>query len=296
MVGREDLMNAIALNSSIFNGARVVGPAVAGVLVALIGEGWCFCANGASYLAVIAGLLLMRITPVPHPPATNGTLSHIGEGLRFVFSHRPIRDLLLLVGLMSMTAMPYAVLMPVFAKEILGKGAQGLGMLMGAAGVGAFLGALGLASRKGVRGLPALVAAGAASLGTSLILFSLSRTFWLSLVLLVPVGGSTMVQMGCANTLLQSMTPDHLRGRVMACYTVMFMGMAPAGALLAGVLAGHLGAPGTVALGGSLALVGALAFILRLPQSRAEGERLLDDQGVPSEAAPPMDAGVDPAR
>jgi MFS family permease len=140
------------------------------------------------------------------------------------------------------------------------------------------------------------VAAGAASLGTSLILFSLSRTFWLSLVLLVPVGGSTMVQMGCANTLLQSMTPDHLRGRVMACYTVMFMGMAPAGALLAGVLAGHLGAPGTVALGGSLALVGALAFILRLPQSRAEGERLLDDQGVPSEAAPPMDAGVDPAR
>jgi len=278
MVAKEDLINAIALNSSIFNGARVVGPALAGVLVALVGEGWCFFANGASYLAVIAGLLLMRIPPVSRPTSTDSALGHIAEGLRFVYGHRPIRDLLLLIGLISLAALPYSMLMPIFADRILHTGARGLGALMAAAGTGALLGALTLAARKHVRGLGRWVAFGAGTLGVGLIAFSLSRTFWLSLLFLIQVGFATMLQMGSSNTLVQSMTPDHLRGRVMSCYTMMFMGMAPLGALLAGVLAKYLGAPSTVALGGALALLGALVFGIRLPLLRAEARQLLEAQ------------------
>jgi len=226
MVGREDLINAIALNSSMFNGARIVGPAVAGILVATIGEGWCFFANAVSYIAVIAGLAMMKIVPAAQLQKASA-IGHIAEGFRFVAHAAPIRVLLLLLGLVSLTGMPYAVLMPVFADHIFHSGARGLGILMGFSGVGALIGAL------------------------------------------------AMIQMGASNTLIQTMTPDHLRGRVMAVYSMMFMGMAPIGALLSGVLADRLGAPFTVAIGGVIAIAGSFAFGLRLPALRSEARRLI---------------------
>jgi MFS family permease len=275
LVGRADMMNAIALNSSMFNGARIVGPAVAGVLVAAVGEGWCFLLNALSYLAVLGSLLLMHPRPSAGRPPGGSTLGRIVEGFDFVARTTPIRALLLLLGLVSLAGMPYAVLMPIFAKEILHGDARGLGLLMGASGLGALLGALVLAARREVRGLGRWVAWAAAGFGLSLIAFTLSRTFWLSAALLMPVGFALIVQMAASNTLIQAMVPDHLRGRVMAAYSMMFMGMAPIGALLAGVLATRLGAPGTVALGGAACVVGAGVFGLHLPALRVVGRQLL---------------------
>lgn len=275
MVGREDLVNAIALNSSMFNGARVVGPAVAGLLVAAIGEGWCFFANAVSYVAVIAGLLLMRVAARRKEPHKLSALASIAEGFRFVGRTAPVRALLLLLGLVSLMGMPYAVLMPVFADQILHGGASGLGLLMGASGLGALAGALSLAARRGIRGLGRWVALSSAGFGVSIILFSQSRSFWLSAALLVPAGFSMMVQMASSNTLVQSMVPDSLRGRVMAVYSMMFMGMAPFGALLAGALAQSIGAPATVALGGAVCMLGALVFGLRLPALRDEARQMI---------------------
>lgn len=275
MVGKEDLLNAIALNSSMVNGARIVGPAIAGLLVAAFGEGWCFLLNGVSYVAVIAGLLAMRLPAATVKPPKGSPLDRIAEGMRFVARTRPIRTVLLLLGLVSLTGMPYVTLMPIFAEEILHGGASGLGLLMGATGIGAMCGALMLASRSGVRGLERWIAAASTGFGISLIAFSLSRSFWLSAALLVPVGLTMMVQMAASNTLLQVMAPDRLRGRVMAVYSMMFMGMVPFGALISGALATHLGAPMTVALGGVACLVGATAFTLRLPTIRDETWRLI---------------------
>jgi MFS family permease len=274
MVGREDLINAIALNSSMFNGARIVGPAVAGILVAAIGEGWCFFANAVSYIAVIAGLAMMKVERAA-PLQKASAIGHIAEGFRFVAHAAPIRALLLLLGLVSLTGMPYAVLMPIFADHIFHSGARGLGILMGFSGVGALIGALALATRQGVRGLGRWVAVSTGLFGASLILFSFSRQLWIGAVLLIPVGLSMMIQMGASNTLIQTMTPDHLRGRVMAVYSMMFMGMAPIGALLSGVLADRLGAAVTVAMGGVIAIAGSFAFGLRLPALRPEARRLI---------------------
>src|SRR4029077_19935192 len=218
MVGKEDLMNAIALNSSMFNGARIVGPAIAGILVARIGEGWCFFANSVSYIAVITGLLLMRVPRPSRRAAAGPALAHLIEGFRFARNTAPIRALLLLLGLISLVAMPYTILMPLFADRILHGGAKGLGILMGFAGIGALLGALTLALRSGVRGLGRLVALTCAGFGVSLIAFSFSRYFWLSAVLLIPVGFCIMLEMACSNPLIQSMVPDALRGRVMSVY------------------------------------------------------------------------------
>jgi MFS family permease len=275
MVGRDDLTNAIALNSSMFNGARIVGPAVAGVLVEAVGEGWCFFANAVSYIAVIAGLLLMKIKAQERFPLPGSALASIIEGFDYVWRTGPVRSLLFLLGLISLIAMPYVVLMPIFADQILHGGARGLGMLMGASGIGALIGALGLAARQGVRGLGRVVAFSAAGFGASLILFSWSRSFWLSAGLLFPVGFFMIVQMASSNTLIQAMVPDKLRGRVMAVYSMMFMGMAPFGALLAGAFAHHLGAPITVTLGGSVCIVAAVGFGLRLPTFRREARQMI---------------------
>ena len=279
MVGRDDLMNAIALNSSMFNGARVIGPAIAGVLVAKIGEGWCFFANAISYIAVIVGLLLMRVQS-PMRAAMPSPLEHMMEGFRFVNRTGPIRALLLLLGVVSLVGMPYVVLMPIFADQILHGGARGLGILMGATGVGALLGALTLAFREGVRGLGRWVTRCCAGFGASLVVFSLSHRFWISVILLLPVGYTMMLQMACSNTLIQVMVPDALRGRVMAVYSMMFMGMAPIGALLGGALAERLGAPLTVAIGGLASLVGACWFGLQLPKIRVEARQLIVAQAV----------------
>jgi len=264
MVGKEDLMNAIALNSSMFNGARVIGPAVAGVLVARLGEGWCFFANGVSYIAVIAGLMLMNVHAPARVSADTSPWEHILEGFQFVNRTAPIRALMILLGLVSVTGMPYVVLMPIFADKILHHGGQEfasligshdlgavrLGILMGAAGVGALLGALTLAVRSGVKGLGRWVSVCCAGFGVSLMLFSFSTSFWLSVLLLMPVGYFIMLQMASSNTLIQVMVPDALRGRTMALYSMMFMGMAPLGALMGGALSDRLGAPLTVAIGG----------------------------------------------
>ncbi len=279
MVGKEDLMNAIALNSSMFNGARVIGPAIAGILVAKIGEGWCFFANAVSYIAVIIGLLLMRVI-APMRAAMASPLEHMMEGFRFVNRTAPIRALLLLLGLVSLVGMPYVVLMPIFADQILHGGARGLGILMGATGVGALLGALTLAFREGVKGLGRWVAWCCAGFGASLIIFALSRTFWVSVILLLPVGYCMMLQMACSNTLIQVMVPDALRGRVMAVYSMMFMGMAPIGALFGGALAERLGAPYTVAIGGLASVLGACWFGMHLPKIRVEARRLIVAQAA----------------
>lgn len=286
MVGKEDLINAIALNSSMFNGARIVGPAVAGLLVAAVGEGWCFFANSASYVAVLGGLLLMRVERAPRPRPAGTAFERVRAGFRFVARTGPVRAIMLLLGLVSLAGMPYAVLMPIFADQVLGGGAGALGVLMGAAGVGALAGAVLLAARKSLRGLGRWVALGSASFGVSIILFSFSRSFWLSALLLVPAGCSMIVQMASSNTLIQSMTPDELRGRVMAVYSMMFMGMAPVGALLAGTLAGRLGAPATVAAGGAVCLAGAALFWSRIPRYRGEAVRLIVAQQMIAGAPP----------
>ena len=286
MVGREDLMNAIALNSSMFNGARILGPAVAGIVVAWVGEGWCFFANAVSYIAVIAGLLMMKIKHPLNLASEGSPIEHIVEGFRFVLDKRPIKSILLLLGLVSLVGMPYSVLMPVFASQILHGGARELGLLMGATGVGALLGALSLAARVGVRGLGRLIAMCAGGFGASLIFFSFSRLFWLSMVLLVPVGFTMMVQMASSNTLLQSMVPDQMRGRVIALYSMMFMGMAPFGAFFAGAVAHHIGAPWTVAIGGVACIAGAVAFWLDLPNFRAQARELVLAQGMTAGSPP----------
>jgi MFS family permease len=261
-----------------FNGARIIGPALAGVLVAAIGEGWCFFLNGISYIAVLAGLLMMHPRPIA-PRLDGGTaLSRVVLGLRYSARTEPIRALLLLLGLMSLAGMPYAVLMPIFADQILHTGARGLGVLMGASGFGALLGALVLATRREVRGLGRWIAWAAAGFGVSLIAFSASRSFWLSTALLVPAGFAMIVQTAASNTLIQAMVPDELRGRVMATYSMMFMGMATFGSLLAGLLAGRLGAPAAVAAGGVACIAGAVVFGSRLPALRIAGRELLLNQ------------------
>jgi MFS family permease len=287
MVGKEDLMNAIALNSSMFNGARIVGPAVAGILVASIGEGWCFFANAVSYIAVIGGLLMMKVPPwMPHPRETSA-LSDIKEGFHWVYSTKPIFALLLLVGLVSLVGMPYAVLMPVFADRILHSGARGLGILMGFSGAGALAGALTLAAKSGLKGLGKWVGVSSAMFGVAIALFAYSRIFWLSAVLLIPVGAFMMVQMASTNTLIQSMVPDRLRGRVMSVYSMMMMGMAPLGALFAGAASDRIGASLTVAVGGLISICGSIWFGLHLPEIRVEARRLIIAQTY---------AGGDPAQ
>jgi MFS family permease len=288
MVGREDLINAIALNSSMFNASRVIGPAVAGILVASIGEGWCFFSNGVSYIAVIAGLLLMTVAErVPAKPP-GSPLADVIEGFRFVIHNAPIHYLLILLGILSLTGMPFAVLMPIFADQILHGGAKGLGILMGASGVGALAGALLLASRETVKGLGRWVSISAAVFGAALIAFAVSHSFWISCALLLPVGFAMMVEMGSSNTLIQTMSPDHLRGRVMSVYSMMFMGMAPLGAVVSGVTAARWGAPVTVAGGGVICIAAAAVFGWRWPDQRSHARRLIAAAqmagGVPSQS------------
>jgi len=262
-----------------FNGARIIGPALAGIVVAAIGEGWCFFANGISFIAVIAGLLLMTMER-PRQVIEGSPIENIIEGFRFVAGTGPVRALMLLLGLVSFTAMPYAVLMPVFAAQILHGGAKALGLLMGCSGAGALCGAITLAMRKTLKGLSVWVPVSCAGFGLALLAFSLSRMLWLSAVLLVPTGFGMMIQMASSNTLIQSMVPDRLRGRVMSVYAMTFMGMAPLGSLLAGSLAHTLGAPTTVGLGGAVAIVGAAVFGSKLPAIRPAAREMIVAQQI----------------
>ncbi len=268
MVGQEDLVSAIALNSSLVNGARVIGPAVAGILVVSMGEGPCFLINSFSYLAIIFGFLAMRVTSRPAPPPLASTATYIREGIGYAFRTPPVRALILLIGLVSFLGTFYTILMPVVAEEVLHSGARGYGLLMGASGTGAVIGTLFLARHKGTQKLGGAIAFALGRFGVGLILFALSRNLWLSLLILPMVGSGFMVPMAAVNTLLQTLAPDQMRGRVMSLYFMMLMGTAPLGSLLAGVLAPHLGVQVTVGLSGLVCLGGLLWFIPRLAQVR----------------------------
>jgi MFS family permease len=264
MVGKEDLPNAIALNSSIFNGARVVGPAIAGFAIAWIGEGWCFFLNGLSFFAVILALLAMRIQTVERKPSTESPLQSLLQGFRYAMGDRPTRSALLLLSMLSLLGLQYSVFMPIFANDVLKSGAKGLGMLMSSAGVGAVLGALQFAARTSYKGLAKWIAAMSVICACGLMVFSQSHVFWLSAAVLFVVGFAATSQMAATNTTVQNRVPDELRGRVMAVYATMFMGVQPIGALLAGGVAKHLGAPTTLAVFGGLCLIGSIVFVARV--------------------------------
>jgi MFS family permease len=259
-VDREALPNAIALNSSIFHGSRILGPAMAGPLWVALGPSWCFLANAASFLAVIAGLLLMRLPAWDHAQTHPPFLEHLGEGFRYVAGNRPVRLLLLFLGAICLLAMPYTILLPIFADGILHGGVKGYSLLMIASGLGAVAAALALALRRGGAGLERTAVLGAIALGLTLAAFSQSHRFWLSFALLLPVGGAMVSHMTANNTLVQMMTPDRLRGRVMALHAMVFTLAMPVGCLLAGVSARLLGAPLTLAAGGLGCVVCALLF------------------------------------
>jgi MFS family permease len=257
---RRDLSNAIAINSSMANGARLIGPAIAGVLIAAVGEGWCFLIDGVSYLAVIASLLLMRITHAAVRPQARSMLEDMREGWDYVRTFRPIRSILLLFALLSLMGWPYSVLLPVFAGQVLHGGPHTLGWLTGASGIGALASALSLAVRKSVVGLTRMLQIAAAMLGGALILFGLSHTLWLSLVLMVFVGFGLMQGAAASNTIIQSLVPEDKRARVMGYYTMAFFGAAPFGSLLAGVLAQRIGVSHTVIVTGGICVAGSLWF------------------------------------
>ncbi len=265
---REDLGNAIALNSSMVNAARLLGPSTAGVIIAAFGEGYCFLIDGFSYIAVIASLLMMQLKTTARTRLQKAVLQELREGWSYATRSLPIRSLLLLLAMVSLVGMPYTVLMPIFAAQVLHGGAHTLGFLMGASGVGALAGAVFLAARRSVLGLGRIVPISAATFGAGLICFGFSRVLWLSLLLMLFVGGAMMVQMAASNTILQTIVEDDKRGRVMSFYSMAFLGMAPFGSLLAGTLATKIGAPRTVMLTGSVCIAGAALFAFCLPAIR----------------------------
>ena len=265
---KKDLPNAIALNSSMFNSARLIGPTIAGIVISVLGEGLCFLLNAVSYLAVITALLKMNIESKPTHRRKEKVLEGLKEGIKYAYNFKPIRALLLLIGLVSLTGMPYTVLMPVFAKDILKGDAHTLGFLFGAVGTGALIGALYLASRKSVLGLARWITIAVSVFASGLILFSFSRNLTLSLFLMLFTGFGMMTQMASSNTLLQTIVDDDKRGRVMSLYVMAFMGAAPFGSFIAGTLASTIGAPYTVLSGGIVCLLGAIIFAKKLPSLR----------------------------
>jgi MFS family permease len=282
---REDLGNAIALNSSMVNVARLLGPSIAGVIIAVSSEGYCFLIDGISYLAVIASLLAMKGLARPQPKTRKAIIHELKEGWRYAFGSVPIRSILLLLALVSLIGMPYTVLLPIFAKEILHGGAHTLGFLMGASGIGALFGAMTLAARKSVRGLGRVVPIAAAIFGAGLIGLGLSRILWLSLILMLVVGGAMMEQMASSNTILQTIVEEDKRGRVMSLYSMAFLGMAPFGSLLAGTMAAKMGASRTVVFTGSVCIIAAAAFAFKLPAIRDAIRPIYRELGIIPESA-----------
>jgi MFS family permease len=285
---RADLPNAIALNSTVFNAARLLGPSVAGGLIAWVGEGGCFLLDGFSYLAVIASLLAMRIAPRPREHAPQHLLTELKEGFTYAFHFGPIRALLLLLAVVSLMGMPYAVLMPVMASEVLKGGPNTLGFLMAASGLGALLGAGFLASRRTVRGFGRVIVLTAALFGAGLVGFALSRQVVLSLLAMVVTGFGMMVATAASNTLLQTIVEERMRGRLMSFYLMAFVGTAPFGSLLAGALAARLGAPAAIGAGGVVCLVAAATFWVKLPKLRERTRPIYERLGIIPEMASGM--------
>jgi MFS family permease len=262
------LANAIALNSSMVNAARLLGPSIAGMLIAFTNEGICFLINGISYIFVIGSLLSMKIVPRKMINKDTRLLQELKEGFSYVFDFAPVKYIILMLGLVSLMGMPFSVLMPVFAKVIFHGGSHTFGFLMGASGIGALSAALYLASRKNVLGLFKRIPMAAGIFGLGLIAFSFSRFYLFSLLLMIVTGFGMMFQLASSNTILQTIVDDDKRGRVMSFYTMAFMGTAPFGSLLAGGLAHIIGAPYTILIGGISIILGASIFAYKLPELR----------------------------
>jgi MFS family permease len=290
--GREDLSNAIALNSSMFNGARLVGPALAGVAINLVGEGLCILLNGLSYTAVLGALLAMRLEPRPLPDQREPVMQQIREGFRYAFSFAPIRTVLLLVALVSLFAVPYSALLPIFAGRVLQGDASTLGLLVSATGAGALAGALYLASRTTVRGLSKVITVATVLFGVSLLTFSASRTVWLSVPLLVLAGFGMMLQMAASNTFLQTIVEEDKRGRILSLYTMAYIGTSPLGSLLLGVAAQTASAPLAIAGGAAVCLIGAAVFARQLPVFRAQVRPVYRRMGIIPEVATGIQAAT----
>jgi MFS family permease len=286
---RGDLPNAIALNSSMVNASRILGPSIGGVLIAAVGEGWCFLVDAISYLAVLASLLAMRVVREERRSGEFELIEELTAGFRYVTGFAPIRTVLVLLAIVSTMGMPYAVLMPAVAAKLLHGGPHTLGWLMTASGVGALAGAFFLAARPSVLGLGRVIAMASATFGAGLVALGLSRALWLSLLIMPVIGAGFMVSLAASNTIIQTLTEEHLRGRVMAFYTMAFLGTAPVGSLLAGVLADRIGEPATIAAGGAVCLIGAGWFASRLPRLRTLMRPIYIERGILT--PPPAPAG-----
>jgi MFS family permease len=291
--GRDDLHNAIALNSSMVNGARLLGPALGGLLLAQIGAGGCFLLNGISYLAVLAALLAMRLTPRPHPPAHPPLMHGLREGFRYAFGFPPIRALLLMLGLASMAGISYNVLLPEYTDKVLHGDARMLGFLMASSGVGSLAAAVFLASRTTVLGLGKWVMLGSGLMGVALMAFAVKQGLWLTVAQLFVIGFALMIQMASTNSLLQTITDEDMRGRVMSFYTMAFLGMAPIGSLVAGALADWIGTVYTFALNGAACVVGALVFATQRPRLRALVRPIFVRLNIVPEIATGLQAATD---
>jgi MFS family permease len=277
---KNDLGNAIALNSSMVNVARLVGPALAGIVIGAVGEGYCFTIDGVSYLAVIASLLMMNVSKTKTLRAVSTMFEQLREGWTYVANFRPIRTILLLFAVVSLMGMPFMVLMPVFASDVFHGGPHTLGWLMGASGIGALASAISLALRRSVRGLTTMIQISAAVFGTSLILFGLSHNLFLSLFLMLFVGFGMMQGLAASNTVIQTLVPEDKRGRVMSYYTMAFVGMAPFGSLLAGYLAHRFGAPHAIMITGIFCIAGSIWYTTQLPAMRTVMRPIYIEMGI----------------
>ncbi len=293
---RQDLGNAIAINSSMVNLARLLGPSLAGIIIAGFGEGYCFLLDGISYFAVIASLLLMRVAPSDFNRVASSMLEQLREGWSYVRGFAPVRTILLLFALVSLMGMPYTVLMPIFAAKVLHGGPHTLGFLLGASGIGALVSALSLAARKSVLGLGRMIPLSAAMFGAGLILLGLSHVLWISLAMMLLTGFGMMQGMASSNTIIQTVVPEDRRGRVMSYYTMAFVGMAPFGSLLAGGLAHWVGAPRTVMITGSVVIGGAIWFATKLGSIRAAIRPIYEKMGIlPSREPLDVEDAANPA-
>jgi len=287
---RQDLPNAIALNSSMVNGSRIIGPSIGGVIIAAVGEGWCFALDAVSYVAVIVSILLLRFTRHAQKHLPVAMLRELSSGWRYVTGSIPIRSVLLLLAIVSIAGVPYTVLMPAVAAQELHGGPNTMGILMAASGVGALLGGIYLASRRSVVGLGRVMLIGTLTFGVSLVLFSLVHTVWLAALLLALAGGGFIVQMASTNTIIQTIVEERFRGRVMAFYTMAFFGTVPIGSLLSGLAAERVGAEMTIRIGGLICFVSGLWFASLLPVLRRLVRPIYVERGIIVE--PPVDPGT----
>jgi MFS family permease len=283
---RADLSNAIAINSSMVNMARLVGPSLAGLLIAVKNEGWCFLVDGISYIAVIISLLMMHVVRTEERRATTSMFTQMKEGWTYVAGFVPIRSILSLFALLSLMGWPFMVLMPIFAAKILHGGPHTLGFLMGAVGVGSLASALSLVMRRSVRGLTRVIPIAAGIFGVGLICFGLSHYLWLSMLMMLVTGFGMMQGLTGSNTIIQTLVDENMRGRVMSYYTMAFVGMAPFGSLLAGAMAHAIGAPRTVIVSGIACIVGAFWFATQLPAIRRDMRPIYERLGIIPQPSP----------